>query len=267
MAKPFGNSKRPQFWLNLQSTGEFMAQLAEARNLASADLLIVSKGGNDISDTQGTWMHEDVAIEFARWLSPKFAIWCNDRIKELLQHGITAMPQTVDDIIADPDTTIKILTALKEERIAKEQALYQARQAEQSALIASKELDNTRKTLSNVVRELDTAKPKADYCDKVLTSESLISVRQIAKDFGKSAKWLNCFLKEHGIQYRQGRQWLLYAKYADMDYTRSVTATGAGRGEDRTFMLTKWTEKGRKFIVKLLAAFDYYPTNSKPRLF
>lgn len=29
-------------------------------------------------------MHEDVAIEFARWLSPLFSIWCNDRIKELI---------------------------------------------------------------------------------------------------------------------------------------------------------------------------------------
>lgn len=32
-------------------------------------------------------MHEDVALEFARWLSPMFAIWCNDRIKELLTEG------------------------------------------------------------------------------------------------------------------------------------------------------------------------------------
>lgn len=29
-------------------------------------------------------MHEDVALEFARWLSPRFAIWCNDRVKELI---------------------------------------------------------------------------------------------------------------------------------------------------------------------------------------
>lgn len=34
-------------------------------------------------------MHEDVALEFARWLSPAFAIWCNDRIKELLKTGVT----------------------------------------------------------------------------------------------------------------------------------------------------------------------------------
>lgn len=80
MAKPFGGSKRPNFWLNLQQTNEFLIVLSKARNLALADLVQVRKGGSN----PGTWMHEDVALEFARWLSPEFAIWCNDRIKELL---------------------------------------------------------------------------------------------------------------------------------------------------------------------------------------
>lgn len=36
--------------------------------------LIVTTNGGQI---QGTWMHEDVALEFARWLNPAFAIWCH----------------------------------------------------------------------------------------------------------------------------------------------------------------------------------------------
>ncbi len=79
MAKPFG--KRPIDWLKYQNSQEFIAALCEVRKITSADLVTVIKGGNG---EQGTWMHEDVALEFARWLSPKFAIWCNDRIKELL---------------------------------------------------------------------------------------------------------------------------------------------------------------------------------------
>ena len=64
----------------------------------SADLVTVIKGGNG---EQGTWMHEDVALEFARWLSPKFAIWCNRRIKELL----TAPQQQPKDaeVLPPPD--------------------------------------------------------------------------------------------------------------------------------------------------------------------
>jgi len=33
----------------------------------------------------GTWFREDVAIEYARWLSEEFKIWCNDKMKVLMK--------------------------------------------------------------------------------------------------------------------------------------------------------------------------------------
>lgn len=83
MAKPF--EKRPIDWLQNQSSIEYLNELSKVRKSTLADLVQVTKGGNN----SGTWMHEDVALEFARWLSPAFAIWCNDRIKELLKTGVT----------------------------------------------------------------------------------------------------------------------------------------------------------------------------------
>lgn len=71
MAKPFG--KRATHWINNQRTKEFVSALSGVRNLTPSDLVKVTNGDNG-----GTWMHEDVAIEFARWLSPSFATWCND---------------------------------------------------------------------------------------------------------------------------------------------------------------------------------------------
>ena len=32
-------------------------------------------------------MHRLVAIEFARWLSPEFSIWCNQKIDEIINQG------------------------------------------------------------------------------------------------------------------------------------------------------------------------------------
>ena len=53
------------------------------RELAKTDksLLRVVKGG---LGEQGTWMCEDLILDFAQWLSRDFKLWCNDRIKELL---------------------------------------------------------------------------------------------------------------------------------------------------------------------------------------
>ncbi len=79
MAKPFG--KLVGGWLRLESTKEFLNALSADMRIHTSALIQTVKGGNG---EQGTWMHEDVALEFARWLSPKFAIWCNRRIKELL---------------------------------------------------------------------------------------------------------------------------------------------------------------------------------------
>lgn len=105
MAKPF--RKRPSKWIELPSTKEFISQLIAIR---FSDRLIESVNG------VGTWMHEDVALEFARWLSPSFAIWCNDRIKELIKYGMTATPQTLEDMVNNPDLVIQLATQLKQER-------------------------------------------------------------------------------------------------------------------------------------------------------
>ena len=110
MAKPFG--KRPVDWLQNQQTKEFLSELSKVRKSTSADLVKVTKGGNN----QGTWLHEDVALEFARWLSPAFAIWCNDRIKELLTVGMTATQPTLEQMVSNPDLVISLATQLKKER-------------------------------------------------------------------------------------------------------------------------------------------------------
>jgi hypothetical protein len=81
MAKPF--EKQPIEWLRNQQSKEFLEELSVLRICSTESLVQVKKGGAN----QGTWMHEDVAMEFARWLSPRFGIWCNDRIKELLTKG------------------------------------------------------------------------------------------------------------------------------------------------------------------------------------
>lgn len=105
MAKPFG--KKPIDWLRQQSTNEFLETLFKVRNTEGKvspthfenqnyyGFVVTERGGANPC----SWFHEDVAIEFARWLAPAFAIWCNDRIKEILKGG-SNIPTTADEIIA-----------------------------------------------------------------------------------------------------------------------------------------------------------------------
>lgn len=97
MAKPF--NKSPKDFLKTEQSKRFIEALSEVKKILSSDLVKVTYGNNG-----GTWMHEDVALEFARWLSPAFAIWCNDRIKELLMNGTVSTRTTQTDYTCNENT-------------------------------------------------------------------------------------------------------------------------------------------------------------------
>lgn len=242
MAKPFDNAKRPQFWLNNQQTNDFLSALSKARNLALADLVIVTKGGNN----PGTWFHEDVALEFARWLSPQFAIWCNDRIKELMRYGMTATTQTIDSILADPENAIKLLTALKDER-RKVKDLEQRNKAYEV---------QHRKLLKENFKQmerLEAQAPKVEYADNILLSERTYTTTEIAKLLNMSACKLNRLLSEKGVLYRQQNQWLLSPAFHTKGYiTTKALCYNKKDGRISNMFTTVWTDAGKRFICNLI---------------
>ena len=96
-------------------------------------------------------------------------------------------------------------------------------------------------------------KPRADYTDKILKNTGLVTMTQIAKDYGMTGQAMNKLLHDLGVQYKQSGQWLLYSKYHGMGYTHSETVDivrSDGRPDIK--MNTKWTQKGRLFLYNLL---------------
>lgn len=224
MAKPFG--KLAKDWLSNKSTKEFLASLSAVRRIPLTGLVIIKQGGN--SD-QGTWMHEDVALEFARWLSPAFAIWCNDRIKELLTTGVST--------VRNDDEAIAYAMEVLNKRLQKSKA--------QNELLEQQN--------NNLNNELQKQAPKVAYVDNVLQSVNTYNTNLIAKEMGMSAETLNKKLQDIGVQYRQGGVWVLTHKYQNKGYTKTRTHTFTrSDGTTGTSMLTVWTEKGREFLHKIM---------------
>ena len=119
-------------------------------------------------------------------------------------------------------------------------------------------------TVSVQNQQISELQPKASYYDVVLNCKDLMSIGKIAKDFGKSAVWLNKWLHEHGVQYKQGDVWLLYQKYAEQGYTSTKTQTYAGSdGETHSKVHTYWTQKGRLFIYDILKKEGILPNIEK----
>jgi len=97
-------------------------------------------------------------------------------------------------------------------------------------------------------------KIKADTFDALISSNSLFPTTIVAKSFGWSAIRLNQYLKEKGVQFKQGKVWVLYAKYADKDYTKICWYDYAHdtNGNPHTRAHSYWTAKGIQFIRGLL---------------
>ncbi|MDD6988795.1 phage antirepressor KilAC domain-containing protein [Ruminococcus sp.] len=166
----------------------------------------------------------------------KFKHWVTSEVLPTIRkHGVYA----VDEVLNNPDMMIAALTELKKER-EKVQSLIEIKAVQEQQIM-----------------ELQ---PKATYYDLVLNCKDLLSVTEIAKDFGKTAKWLNNFLKEQKIQFKQGDLWFLYKKYAEQGYTSTKTHTVNGTdGKQHSKVHTYWTQKGRLFIYGLLKSNGILP--------
>lgn len=159
----------------------------------------------------------------------KFKKWVTgDVLPAIRKHGLYA----VDELLANPDMFIRALEELKAERAARNAAELQSSKQKQ------------------IIGEL---KPRADYTDKILKNKGLVTITQIAQDYGLSGKALNKKLHDLGVQYKQSNQWLLYAKHQGKGYTHSETTPIIRTdGREDIVMNTKWTQKGRLFLYNLL---------------
>lgn len=59
-------------YFRLDATKEFLSELSSDMGIPISELIQVVRGGKP--DAQGTWVHEDIAMNLAQWISAKFAV-------------------------------------------------------------------------------------------------------------------------------------------------------------------------------------------------
>ena len=99
IAAHFG--KRVPDFLKTEQNQEYISALAEhlSKTLKIVfdknQLVIVKKGSP--ANGGGTWLHPKLAIHFARWLDPRFAVWCDEQIEQILSGSLKLSSQTSAD--------------------------------------------------------------------------------------------------------------------------------------------------------------------------
>jgi Rha family phage regulatory protein len=101
-------------------------------------------------------------------------------------------------------------------------------------------------------QQLTVQAPKVKYYEDVLSSENLMTITDIAKNYGYSAVSLNEWLRAWGVQYKKGKRYYITAKYQSNDYVRIIPSLQVVNGKTFVVNEMRWTESGRKFIHELL---------------
>lgn len=124
-------------------------------------------------------------------------------------------------------------------------------------MIMKRALSYANTKVKKLESRVEQLQPDADYCKNVLKNPTLISSTEIAKRYGWGAVTLHKKLHELGVMYKQGKQWILYAKYSRLGYADRVRYE-KGQGA------LKWTPKGERFIYSLLKDEGIVPIIERP---
>lgn len=207
------------------------------KNIIKQTIPSPSQNGNMVKTSTNLIPEGDIYRLIVRSNLPsaqKFEQWIFEEVlPSIRKYGAYMTPQIIEEVLLNPDTIIQLATRLKEE-----QDLVQKQR--------------------QIIGEL---KPKADYMDKILKNKGLVTITQIAKDYGMSGHAMNQLLHELKVQYKQSSQWLLYKEHQAKGYTHSETVEITRKdGTPDIKMNTKWTQKGRLFLYELLKEHGILPT-------
>lgn len=107
--------------------------------------------------------------------------------------------------------------------------------------------------ISEMSKDIDVMKPKAEYYDMILNNKSTVLTTSIAQDYGMTAIAFNKVLSDLGIQHKVAGQWILYTQYIKKGYMQSKPITITRRsGMKEVKYNSEWTQSGRIFLYGIL---------------
>lgn len=219
MAKGFG--KLPTTWLTLSSTSEFRRSLvSEGKSLSTENQVMTTRGS-----LGATWIEEPLAMEFARWLSPEFSDWCNERIKELATKGYVAMP------------------VKREHRSTFGEAVgnFPVPQNFEEALILAAEQ----------ARKIREDEPKVAFYDEYVEERDHFKSSRIADELDISTVQLHRFLAEQNIIKFEGYRWVAQMGFRALQTDVPYMWEKADGKYYPIGSVKRWTKAGREYIIEL----------------
>lgn len=189
-------------------------------DVISIDIRKLNNAGENFLTESGVY---ELIFNSRKPASKRFRCWVTDEVLPTIRKTGGYLNPEID--WTDLDQIQKVLDVAKEER--------------QKRLKAEK-----------IIQE---QKPKVEYYNNVLDTDSSYTTTQIAKELEMTAKQLNIILQQENIQFKQSGQWLLKKEYQNQGLVKTRTYLFKNnKNENKTTHNTVWTEKGRTFIKDLM---------------
>ncbi|MDR2790260.1 MAG: phage antirepressor [Campylobacteraceae bacterium] len=176
---------------------------------------------------------KDEALIFQEWVT-------SEVLPTIRKHGVYATEQKLEEMIANPDFTIKLLETIKQERAQREQ----------------------------IQSELDAQAPRVAFAQRLQKCEGTLSVRDYAKllcDKGLPLGEKRLFerLRNLGILMRDNKPYQHYIDNGVLAVKEGIYINST-TGDDVAYMQVRVTAKGQEYIYnKLLGHSDDMYRNTK----
>lgn len=150
------------------------------------------------------------------------ALVADEIIPSIRKHGMYATAETVEQMLADPDVTIRLLTEIKNEREQR------ARLEEENALLV----------------------PDANMARDLMKFDGLHTLKEVADLVEKGRTELCTLLRAENVLSKQTGYNLPLNKYLKQGYFKAKIAEGSKRP------VTLVTARGLRFIYRLIKKYD-----------
>lgn len=228
MANGFGGNQKLADWKRSENTKRYMEALN--KNKLWKNSIISEEGRNG-----GTWIHEKLVLNFARYLNVEFELWCDEQIATLLREGKVELNQE-EQYSLEEKLLLNIIHSESDEETALAMKTYRDK------IVKPLIIEN---------------KKQKEYIDHVVINKKYyITPTQIANKFDMSGQALNKKLNDIGIIYKRGKKWYLTSDYYGIaDYRYYQKPNGEWEKGDSLC----YCNEGEKLIFEILIAHGYEP--------
>lgn len=183
-------------WNRLESTKELIVALESDTGLIASQLIDVKKG-NSSKFSQGSWIHPDLAVQLAQWISASFALKVSRWVRELALTG---------SVILGAEKSQDELLAIQNEMFKKEIKKLQNKSEKYDDLeIIHKELENKHKKLLKKREYHKLKKGPVFY---------IFSINDNEYKLGYDGVSIDTRLKSHRSSCKFKLLYLVYTEYA-----------------------------------------------------